>query len=78
MRSNSPSPSNLALRRYYLSRLKGSAKQKAAANEISRSIRHAAARTESVARSIAGTAAATENTDRSADLVLATARNLSD
>jgi len=52
--------------------------QNAAANEISRSIGHAAAGTESVARSIAGTATATENTNRSADLVLATARGLSD
>ena len=52
--------------------------QNAAANEISRSIGHAAAGTESVARSIAGTATATENTNRSADLVLATARDLSD
>jgi methyl-accepting chemotaxis protein len=52
--------------------------QNAAASEISRSIGHAAAGTESVARSIAGTATATENTNRSADLVLATARDLSD
>ncbi len=52
--------------------------QNAAANEISRSIGHAAAGTESVARSIAGTATATENTNRSADLVLTTARDLSD
>jgi methyl-accepting chemotaxis protein len=52
--------------------------QNAAASEISRSIGHAAAGTESVARSIAGTATATENTNRSADLVLSTARNLSD
>ncbi|KRR16215.1 hypothetical protein CQ14_27520 [Bradyrhizobium lablabi] len=52
--------------------------QNAATNEISRSIGHAAAGTESVARSIAGTATATENTNRSADLVLATARDLSD
>ena len=52
--------------------------QNAAANEISRSIGHAAAGTESVARSIAGTATATENTNRSADLVLSTARDLSD
>jgi methyl-accepting chemotaxis protein len=52
--------------------------QDAAAIEISRSIGQAAAGTESVARSIAGTATATENTNRSADLVLATARNLSD
>jgi methyl-accepting chemotaxis protein len=51
--------------------------QNAAANEISRSIGQAAAGTESVARSIAGTATATENTNRSADLVLATARDLS-
>ncbi|KRQ96527.1 hypothetical protein CQ12_08625 [Bradyrhizobium jicamae] len=51
--------------------------QNAATNEISRSIGHAAAGTESVARSIAGTATATENTNRSADLVLATARDLS-
>ena len=53
-------------------------RQNAAASEISRSIGHAAAGTESVARSIAGTATATENTNRSADLVLATARDLSD
>jgi methyl-accepting chemotaxis protein len=52
--------------------------QDAAAIEISRNIGQAAAGTESVARSIAGTATATENTNRSADLVLATARNLSD
>jgi predicted NACHT family NTPase len=52
--------------------------QNAAASEISRSIGHAATGTESVARSIAGTATATENTNRSADLVLATARDLSD
>jgi methyl-accepting chemotaxis protein len=52
--------------------------QNAAASEISRSIGQAAAGTESVARSIAGTATATENTNRSADLVLATARDLSD
>lgn len=52
--------------------------QNAAAIEISRSIGHAAAGTESVARSIAGTATATENTNRSADLVLSTARDLSD
>ncbi|MFL6839136.1 MAG: methyl-accepting chemotaxis protein [Bradyrhizobium sp.] len=52
--------------------------QNAAALEISRSIGQAAAGTESVARSIAGTASATENTNRSADLVLATARDLSD
>ena len=52
--------------------------QNAADNEISRSIGHAAAGTESVARSIAGTATATEDTNRSADLVLATARGLSD
>ena len=52
--------------------------QNAAASEISRSIGHAAAGTESVARSIAGTATATENTNRSADLVLSTARDLSD
>ena len=52
--------------------------QNAATNEISRSIGHAAAGTESVARSIAGTATATENTNRSADLVLTTARDLSD
>ena len=43
-----------------------------------RGIGHAAAGTESVARSIAGTATATENTNRSADLVLSTARDLSD
>jgi methyl-accepting chemotaxis protein len=52
--------------------------QNAAASEISRSIGHAAAGTERVARSIAGTATATENTNRSADLVLSTARDLSD
>ena len=52
--------------------------QNTATKEISRSIGHAAAGTESVARSIAGTATATENTNRSADLVLATARGLSD
>jgi methyl-accepting chemotaxis protein len=52
--------------------------QNAAASEISRNIGQAAAGTESVARSIAGTATATENTNRSADLVLSTARDLSD
>ena len=52
-------------------------KQDEAAVEMFRNIGQAAAGTESVARSIAGTAAATENADRSAELVLATARELS-
>jgi methyl-accepting chemotaxis protein len=51
--------------------------QNAAASEITRSIGHAASGTASVARSIAGTAEATENTNRSADMVLATANDLS-
>ena len=50
--------------------------QNAATTEISKSIQQAAAGTASVARSIAGTAEASENTNRSADLVLATARDL--
>jgi methyl-accepting chemotaxis protein len=52
-------------------------RQSAAALEISENIRHAASGTASVAKSIAGTAAASENTNRSADLVLATAQELS-
>jgi methyl-accepting chemotaxis protein len=51
--------------------------QNAAVSEIARSIGHAASGTASVARSIAGTAEATENTNRSADMVLATANDLS-
>ena len=51
--------------------------QNTAALEISENIRHAAAGTASVAQSIAGTAAASDNTHRSADLVLATAQELS-
>jgi methyl-accepting chemotaxis protein len=51
--------------------------QNAATNEISRNIGQAAAGTASVAQSIAGTAAASENTNRSADLVLTTAKDLS-
>ena len=48
-----------------------------AAIKISENIRQAAAGTASVAQRIAGTAAASENTNRSADLVLATAQELS-
>jgi methyl-accepting chemotaxis protein len=51
--------------------------QNTAAIEISENIRQAAAGTASVAQRIAGTAAASENTNRSADLVLATAQELS-
>jgi methyl-accepting chemotaxis protein len=51
--------------------------QNTAALEISENIRQAAAGTASVAQSIAGTAAASDNTHRSADLVLATAQELS-
>jgi len=51
--------------------------QNTAANEISENIRQAAAGTASVAQRIAGTAAASEDTNRSADLVLATAQELS-
>ena len=51
--------------------------QNTAALEISENIRHAATGTASVAQRIAGTAAASENTNRSADLVLATAQELS-
>src|SRR5262245_56160998 len=51
--------------------------QNEAAREITRSIGHAASGTANVARSIAGTAEATENTNRSADMVLATANDLS-
>jgi methyl-accepting chemotaxis protein len=51
--------------------------QNMAAIEISENIRQAAAGTASVAQGIAGTAAASENTNRSADLVLATAQELS-
>jgi methyl-accepting chemotaxis protein len=51
--------------------------QNTAAIEISENIRQAAAGTASVAERIAGTAAASENTNRSADLVLATAQELS-
>jgi methyl-accepting chemotaxis protein len=52
--------------------------QKTAAVEITENIRQAAAGTASVAERIAGTASASEDTNRSADLVLATARQLSD
>ena len=51
--------------------------QNEAATEISQSIGQAAAGTAVVARSIAGTAEATESTNKSADLVLATAHDLS-
>jgi len=51
--------------------------QNTAALEISENIRQAAAGTASVAQRIAGTAAASENTNHSADLVLATAQELS-
>ncbi len=51
--------------------------QNAAAGEISRSIGQAATGTAQVARSIAGTAEATDNANRSADMVLATAHDLS-
>jgi methyl-accepting chemotaxis protein len=51
--------------------------QNAAAGEISRNIGQAAAGTETVARSIAGTAEATDHANRSADVVLATAHDLS-
>jgi methyl-accepting chemotaxis protein len=51
--------------------------QNAATSEISRNIGQAAAGTASVAQSIAGTAAASEDTNRSADLVLTTAKDLS-
>jgi methyl-accepting chemotaxis protein len=51
--------------------------QNAAATEITENIRQAAAGTASVADRIAGTASASENTNRSADLVLATAQELS-
>jgi methyl-accepting chemotaxis protein len=51
--------------------------QNVATAEISKNIEQAAAGTASVARNIAGTAEATENTNRSADLVLATAHDLS-
>ena len=51
--------------------------QNTAALEISENIRQAAAGTASVAQSIAGTAAASDNPHRSADLVLATAQELS-
>jgi methyl-accepting chemotaxis protein len=51
--------------------------QNAATTEISRNIGQAASGTASVAQSIAGTAAASENTHHSADLVLATAHELS-
>ncbi|MCS3761262.1 methyl-accepting chemotaxis protein [Bradyrhizobium centrosematis] len=51
--------------------------QNAAAAEISRNIGQAATGTALVARSIAGTAEATDNANRSADLVLATAHDLS-
>ena len=52
--------------------------QNEAASEITRSIGQAATGTANVARSIAGTAQATENTNRSADMVLATANDLSE
>jgi methyl-accepting chemotaxis protein len=51
--------------------------QSAAAGDISRNIGQAAAGTAQVARSIAGTAEATDNANRSADVVLATAHDLS-
>jgi len=51
--------------------------QNAAAGEISRNIGQAATGTVQVARSIAGTAEATDNANRSADMVLATAHDLS-
>ncbi|MGY8664038.1 methyl-accepting chemotaxis protein [Bradyrhizobium sp. UFLA05-109] len=51
--------------------------QNAAASEISRNIGQAANGTAVVARSIAGTAEATDNANRSADMVLATAHDLS-
>lgn len=51
--------------------------QNLAAGEISRNIGQAANGTALVARSIAGTAAATDNANRSADMVLATAHDLS-
>jgi methyl-accepting chemotaxis protein len=51
--------------------------QNAAASEITHGIGQAATGTATVARSIAGTAEATENTNRSADIVLATANDLS-
>jgi len=51
--------------------------QNAAAGEISRNIGEAADGTALVARSIAGTAEATDNANRSADMVLATAHDLS-
>lgn len=54
------------------------ARQNAAAGDISRNIGQAAAGTALVARSLAGTAEATENTNKSADLMLATAHELSD
>jgi methyl-accepting chemotaxis protein len=52
-------------------------RQNTATNEITDNIRQAAAGTASVADGIAGTAAASENTNRSADMVLATAQELS-
>jgi methyl-accepting chemotaxis protein len=52
--------------------------QSAAAGDISRNIGQAATGTAQVARSIAGTAEATDNANRSADVVLATAHDLSD
>jgi methyl-accepting chemotaxis protein len=51
--------------------------QNTATGEITDNIRQAAARTASVAQSIAETATASENTNRSADMVLATAQELS-
>ncbi len=51
--------------------------QNAAAGDISRNIGQAAAGTAQVARSIAGTAEATDNAKSSADVVLATAHDLS-
>jgi len=51
--------------------------QSAAAGDISRNIGQAATGTAQVARSIAGTAEATDNANRSADVVLATAHDLS-
>jgi len=51
--------------------------QNAAAGEISRNIGQAASGTAQVARSIAGTAEATDNANRTAEVVLATAQDLS-
>jgi methyl-accepting chemotaxis protein len=51
--------------------------QNTATDEITDNIRQAATRTASVAQSLAETATASENTNRSADMVLATAQELS-